>query len=144
MKKRNVCFFIFTIACICSLSCNKYEDGPALSLISAKKRLVGTYNLEKYIVDDKEQTILYPVTITYKKDGTGERISKTLAENTITSEFMWEFDKKREQIRDREKGLNGTWGDWTPYKKILRLTKNELWLLEPTSIEIFEYHYKKQ
>ena len=43
-----VCAFF---CCIYLASCNKYEDGPAFSLLSAEKRLYGTYTLDKYTIN---------------------------------------------------------------------------------------------
>jgi len=144
MKKNILIFIILYFISSFFLSCNKYEDGPAISLLSAKKRLAGTYNLEQQLIDDEEITIYDMETVTYDKNGNGKRTIKLAIGTTYVSEFEWEFDKKKEHLRDREKGLDGTWGEWTPYKKILRLTKKELWLLDSTSKEIIEYHYKKE
>lgn len=148
MKKHFTIILMISFLSATFISCNKYEDGPSLSLLSAKKRITGTFILEKVIINDNEVSFenlgIIEEKITYNKNGTGKEVIKMYHFPNVESEIEWEFDKKKENIRKRVKALNGIWSNWGNYNKILRLTKKELWIVEQNSIEPIEYHYKKQ
>ncbi|MDL2262348.1 hypothetical protein LJC11_02470 [Bacteroidales bacterium OttesenSCG-928-I21] len=139
--------FIILIGLLVSHACAKYENGPSVSLLSSKKRLIGTHSLEKIIAGEKE---IKPEDLgikediyTFYKNGTGKISTKMLAEpNATIIIFEWEFDDKKEKLRIRKKNEDETWGSFSVYT-ILRLTKNELWLVMPYTKENAEYHYKK-
>lgn len=136
-----ICFTVFVF------SCNKYEDGPFISLKSAEKRIAGDYQVEKYIINGEliilsdQQISQYRVV--YNVDGTGKTYITTNGNEQI-SNFEWETDKKNENIRERVKGLNNEWSTWSSYSKILRLTKNEFWILNNNSQESTEFHFVEQ
>ncbi|MDD2386770.1 MAG: hypothetical protein PHP52_08295 [Bacteroidales bacterium] len=127
--------------------CNKYEDGPLISLKSPEKRIVGEYIVESYIINDQ----LIPLSdigiseyrIVYNKDGSGKT---TITSNNYPNEsdFEWELDEKKENIRERYKGQNNEWSVWSNYKQILKLTKNEFWFTDNNEQEPTEFHLIKQ
>jgi len=139
MKKQS-----FLVVLISSLfffvSCSKYEDGPAISLLSRKSRLVNKWKLEKYYKDGQEQTLSDDDKKGYmeiKKDNTFEVVGYYGA-YSIT--------------------VNGTWSEVDNYSKIhfkytdpisveweytiLRLTSDQLWCKEVEDDgHEYEYHY---
>jgi hypothetical protein len=58
--------------------------------------------------------------------------------------FEWEFDEKKENIRERSQSTLGEWSDWSSYNQILKLTDNELWIIDNNSPETSEYHFIEQ
>lgn len=140
-KFKFLVYFLF--AAIVFTGCNKYEDGPFISLSSAEKRIEGTYTLDKYYIDDEEVTLadmnISDYEVTYNKDGSG---SRTI--NGLTSDIQWEFDEKKENIREKEQGLSGEWSAWGNYRKLLKLTKDEIWILDENQYESSEFHFVEQ
>jgi len=133
----------FLFAAIIFSGCNKYEDGPAISLLSAEKRIDGTYTLDKYYINDQELTLtdinISEYKVTYNKDGSGTRTI-----NGLKSDIQWEFDDKKENIREKEQGLTGEWSSWGNYRKLLKLTKDEIWILDESDLESSEFHFLEQ
>jgi len=125
-------------------SCSKYEEGPFISLRSVEKRIAGEYNLETYLINDQ----IIPLTdmgiseyrVVYNSDGTGTSYI-TVNSSTAETEFEWELDAKKENIRERSKGLNEQWSAWSDYKTILKLTNTEFWYSDSNSTEQQEFHY---
>lgn len=76
------------------------------------------------------------------EDGKGKNYSRQF-NNLIETEFEWELNKDKTQIREREKGLNGEWGQWNSFYTITKLTKTEFWTLNENSAEQHEFHYLK-
>ena len=142
MKTINFLIFISLFTIIFS-SCNKYEEGPKISFLSAKNRVAGDYTLAKYLVNGQE-IILSDIGIAeyrkvYNADGTG-----TSYVNLQERSFEWEFDEKKENIRERSQSTLGEWSDWSSYNQILKLTDNELWIIDNNSPETSEYHFIEQ
>ncbi len=125
-------------------SCNKYEDGPILSLKSPEKRIQGDYIVDKYLINETEVSLadqgITEYRVIYNSDGTGTSYI-TVNNNTLETEFQWEFDEKKEVIRERSLGLNNEWSAWSDYKQILRLTKDEFWIIDINSLEPTEIHF---
>ncbi|MDR2010114.1 MAG: hypothetical protein LBQ22_06495 [Bacteroidales bacterium] len=149
MKKIFTIVIVIIVSSFLFSSCNKYEEGPAISFFSPKNRITGTFTLENVIIDEKiyipEDLNIKEDTRIFNKNGTGERIIKMLVESNVSNQILeWEFDDKKEHIRERKKIDDETWGTWTSYYTILRLTKKELWILVPDEDGQKEYHYKKQ
>ncbi len=135
---------LFLIGLMCLLSCNKYENGPFMSLSSPEKRIAGEYNVQAYY----ENNILIPLSdigisqyrFVYNEDGTGKSFI-TAGNHTTESDFEWELDKKKENIRERVLGLNNEWSSWSNYKSILRLTKTDFWYIDDN---LQEFHLSEQ
>lgn len=138
--------FAFSLLIFVSQSCKKYENGPAISFISAEKRIVGKYELETYKINGIEIKLseigLDNFEKEYFEDGKGKNYSRQF-NNLIETEFEWELNKDKTQIREREKGLNGEWGQWNSFYTITKLTKTEFWTLNKNSAEQHEFHYLK-
>jgi hypothetical protein len=139
MKKQSF-LFVLIASLFFFVSCGKYEDGPAISLLSRKARLVNKWKLEKMYKDGQEQTLSEDEKKGYleiKKDNTFEEVAYSGA-LSIT--------------------LTGTWSEVDNYSKIhfkitnpysyeyeytiLRLMSNQLWWksVDDDGHE-YEYHY---
>jgi len=114
--------FVFVLG-----SCNKYEEGPALSLRTKKARLAGVWKIEKFV--DSDGTTSYPEgddngTIEYTKDNEVKAAFTLFGVQAVIS-GEWEFINDKEWLRvildyNGEKEVEDS--------KILRLKNDELWL----------------
>jgi hypothetical protein len=141
---------IFAISLVFS-ACNKYEEGPSFTLLSATKRIEGTWVLTETKVNDTVLNLndimsllanmetdslsedipfdLSTVTInsikaTFDKDGTGNfkfNVSAMGLPFTQTEEITWAFDDEKENVAI-------VIMEETQSFEILRLTKKELWI----------------
>ncbi len=137
-------------------SCNKYEEGPSFSLLSATKRITGTWDLKETLLNDEvldvnemlgmfgdidmdsvsgfeidlSQVTLNSVKITFEKEGSGNftfSISYMGFPISQAEDMTWSFDDDKENV-------NITFEEEAETFKILMLTKKEMWL-ENTSTE---------
>ena len=123
-------------------SCKKYEEGPALSLLTKKARVAGTWEVESYWENGVDKTSDYRAgvsseTYTYDKDG-----SYTIALTTIIGQIndagTWEFINDKEDI----KTLSNTSGATPDTMVIVKLKNKEMWVKETGGSTISEYHFK--
>lgn len=117
-------------------SCSKYEEGPAISLLTKKTRVTGTWTPVKYTRDGEiEDYNNKERTIEFRKDGS--YINRLFDDESIGD---WEFDKNKTHLALSNPILTDfgemKFGD---YHKILRLTNDELWLVDGD----LETQYKK-
>lgn len=103
-------------------SCNKYEDGPGISLRSAESRVANTWEVEKYIDSDGTETAgdsndpVYTMT----KDG-----EITITDGSFTLDGEWSLREDDTVLRNEFVFFgSASVVDYT----ILRLANNELWL----------------
>lgn len=113
-------------------SCKKYEDGPALSLLTKKMRVAGTWEVEAFFVDGVDKTSDYRAfttseTIEYKKDGSYTS-SYTYVIGSDTDAGTWEFINDKEEI----KTLSNDAGATPDTMVILKLKNKEMWFTEKT------------
>jgi hypothetical protein len=124
-------------------SCKKYEEGPAISLLTKKMRLAGTWELESYWENGVDKTTDYrqgvtSETIVYEKEGT-----YTISMNTIIGTYndagTWEFINDKLEIKSQ----SNTAGSDPDTVIIVRLKNKEMWAKEktPGTTEV-EWHYK--
>lgn len=124
-------------------SCKKYEEGPALSLLTKKMRVAGTWELESYWENGVDKTTDYrqgvtSETIVYEKEGT-----YTISMNTIIGTYndagTWEFINDKLEIKSQ----SNTSGSDPDTVIIVRLKNKEMWAKEktPGSTEV-EWHYR--
>jgi len=139
MKKQS-----FLLLLISSLfffvSCGKYEDGPAISLLSKKSRLVNKWKLEKYYKDGVEQTLSDDDKKGYmeiRKDNTFEAVSY-FGSYSVTFTGTWSEDDNYSKIHIKITSPTSEEEEYT----ILRLTSDELWLeREDDDVHDDEYHF---
>lgn len=153
MKTRLVIIIAaFTLAFLLGFSsCNKYEEGPSFSLLSATKRIVGTWELTETTINDTvvslndltsmlgdvdldsltggipisiEDITVTSVKVTFEKDGDGNfffAISAGFFPVSRTEYITWVFDDDKENI-------DITIMSEVQSFEIIRLTNKELWL----------------
>jgi hypothetical protein len=103
-------------------SCNKYEEGPAISLRSAESRVDNTWEVEKFIDSDGTETAgdsndpVYTMT----KDG---ELSVVIGSQNATGNWTLNSDETTLRLEYTYSFINF---DFT--YTILRLTNDELWL----------------
>ncbi|MCX7697265.1 MAG: lipocalin family protein [Bacteroidales bacterium] len=136
--------FISLALVLCTFfSCSSYEDGPAVSLIPRKVRLVNKWKMEKKFINDQEQTLSEDEKKGYwnlKNDNTAEVVSYS-GSLTYTFTGTWEevdhYNKVRIKVSGTFLGFPVTLED---EYIILRLTNNELWVKQVKNNETYEYH----
>ncbi|MEY4002218.1 MAG: hypothetical protein RIT07_260 [Bacteroidota bacterium] len=130
-------FAVVSMALVTFSSCGKYEEGPGISLRSKKARVVNTWVIEKYLENGVDLTsdilpFLGSYTIEYKKDETFEILND--GDREIGK---WSLDSKKENLEMMYDGSTSK-----DLAKILRLTNDELWLVEDDGTDKYEIHYK--
>ncbi|PLX05914.1 MAG: hypothetical protein C0596_15555 [Marinilabiliales bacterium] len=132
-------------------SCNKYEEGPSFSLLSATKRITGTWELTETLLNDEvvdvndmldmfgempmdtsmsefefdiSEITVNSVMLTFEKSGAGNlavSISYMMFPFTQNESMTWTFDDDKENVSITVMGDVQTF-------EIIRLTNKELWL----------------
>ena len=92
-------------------SCNKYEDGPSISLRSRAARVAGDWKVKKATSDGQDITSIltgFNYSINYTKDG-NYTTTMTFMGNTDTEKGTWEFyDNDTKMISTDAAGLKDT------------------------------------
>ena len=107
-------------------SCNKYEEGPALSLRTKKARITNTWKTDKYVDSDgtEENAGDDDGTWEIKKDN-----SFTITQGQFTANGTWEFVNDKESLKTTitysQSGLSFTEENTV---KIIKLKNDELWI----------------
>jgi hypothetical protein len=131
---------ILLIATTLISSC-KYEESPAISLISTKARVAGEWAVEKVTIDGQDITSLFtlensPVFI-FEIDGTW----KATVDGTTDDEGTWEFSSSKEDLILKNKNDTGTQQTWT----ILKLKNKEMWVtiteINPATNQSVKYEF---
>jgi hypothetical protein len=130
------------------ISCEKYEDGPAFSLLSKKSRVVGEWYYEGIYVDGVEMTTsedLVGFSSTFEKNG--EYLDLAVeAGNPIVTFGTWEFANDKEELAITTQYVD--WNNTLVYNtinyKILRLTNKELWYSRTVNGSEYEIHLKSK
>lgn len=124
-------------------SCKKYEEGPALTLLSKKARVAGTWELESYWENGVDKTSDYRQGVTsetyvYEKEGTYTINLQTII-GEINDAGTWEFINDKLEIKSQ----SNTSGSDPDTAVIVRLKSKEMWTKEktPGSTES-EYHMR--
>lgn len=135
MKK--LLFVVLTLLVLAS--CKKYEEGPSLSLRSAKARVSNEWKLVKVMSGENDITSSYlsnptKVEMLLEKDGSYKQ-TNTVGATDYTTEGSWDLsgDKKTLVLN-----ANG----YTELMKIIRLKSKELWLIDEAYSEKMEFHYE--
>ena len=150
MKKHYLLLSVFVSFIIIFSACNKYEEGPAFSLLSVTKRITGIWELKETIINDTvvdlndmidmmgeaeldsisdmgfdiSQINITAVKVTFEKDGDGNfyfAISLSGFPFTRTEYMTWVFDEDKEDVEI-------TIMSEIQIFEILRLSNSELWL----------------
>lgn len=129
--------------CILLVSCKKYEDGPAISLMSKKARLAGIWQVDTYYLNGLDRTVQYRNVVSRDKlviFQSGEFDYSEISSWLWGANYAgkWEFQENKEQLLLTPKD--------SPVKprtlRILRLKNKSLWLEERVSPDsLVEFHY---
>jgi hypothetical protein len=146
MKKLFYITLILAATALVFNSCSKYDEGPAISLLSKTARITGEWELDKVYYDGEEQEMSEDDALEMEllKDGTGT-IKAPFFGTTLEIEMEWEFDDTKEYLRTRIK--NPITESWESYEesKILMLKSSEMWIeYEETDDQTDEVHTVKQ
>ncbi len=131
-------------------SCKKYEENDSMSLLSPKKRIVGTWMFEETVLNgtsvninylisligglpamenngldiDLTQLVVNSIKVKLNKDETGEFIvsaSYMSLPVSHTEKITWSFEDKKDFVKITLKDKDEKF-------KIIKLTKKDLWL----------------
>ena len=110
-------------------SCNKYEDGPAISLRSKKERIANTWQIEVAYNNGEDVTDQYDeYTLKFTKGGDAE-LAALYSFGAFSYEYdtdgTWSFGNNAEEL-----DLDYEDDDADASFQILRLAEDELWLRE--------------
>lgn len=136
MKKISILMMLAVgIAGTSLTSCNKYEEGPGLSIRSAKQRITNTWEVEKYVDNDGTETAgtSSDPTMTITKDG-----EFSVTDGSFTISGTWAFDDAKENITTTY-DFGGT--SISSTSKIIRLSMTELWLEDEDGDQV---HYREK
>jgi len=113
---------LITSASVCLLaatsSCGKYEDGPGLTLLSKKSRVVGEWDVKS--IGSNVLTSEYGINMSFEKNGS-MIFSYIYGGSNETYSGSWDF------ALDKENLLLTVDGEAIIYE-IKRLTNKEMWL----------------
>jgi len=100
-------------------ACLKYPDGPKISLLTRKSRLINTWKVESAIWNSADITYLYNgYVLDIKKDGT-----YTATSGTVTDTGKWELGEDADDMYT----TSDTPGSVEQAHHLLRLKNKELW-----------------
>jgi hypothetical protein len=107
--------------------CKKYEEGPSLSLRSRKERVANTWKIDKYIVNNEDQTAAYTSNfpnyqLVLNKEGGA---SLNVGSNTGVFTGTWALTNDDEELVITLTSVGIT---QTTTSTILKLKEKELWL----------------
>jgi hypothetical protein len=114
-------------------ACKKYEDGPYLSLSTKKARITNQWLLVKKVNSKTKIISNYPYEqiLDLKRDN-----SFILSAGTTAAIGEWQFGSDKESLVLSVSSGSG-------YRaKILRLTRNELWLQENDGFNVYDCYYE--
>lgn len=126
---------LFTFV-VFAASCNKYEEGPAFSIHTAKHRVSGEWKLEKCLYNSTDITSATQSGLganavwEYEKDG------KYTFTGTYSDSGTWELGEDKDDIR-----VTSTVSNTTTTYRILKLKNKEMWFkYTDTNGDLYEYH----
>ncbi|MGL4596776.1 MAG: hypothetical protein ACRCYO_04575 [Bacteroidia bacterium] len=121
--------FLFGFLVLVGSCKKKYPEGPLLSLRTKKARMVNVWRIEKYIVNDQDQTAdfntLYPnYTLTIGKD---DKYSISINNNdSIIEKGRWYLAGEKDVVKFLPDG-NTIWIGGAEVWQILKLKDKEVW-----------------
>lgn len=117
------------LATVVLVSCNKYEEGPAVSLASKKARVENTWKIGQALRNGDDVTSDYDeYTLKLTKDGDANLAALYTAGNfsyEAETDGTWEFKSNKENLF-----LNFQDDDFDQEYQILKLEKDDMWLRE--------------
>ncbi len=136
--KKPLLFLIMTMMAVSFFSCGKYEDGPAVSLLTKKQRLDGEWSLVLVLNNGVDVTTFYPTDHGYifDKNGSYKKIS-----NGVETTGTWEFNSDKTEILVTAENSP----DADAYE-VLRLKNKHFWwkrtIVSGSQTDVIEEHYE--
>jgi len=125
--RTTVVTLLIIVFAICS--CNKYPDGPAISLLSKKERLSNTWKIEQYFENGVNKTadannVFKDYTMSIDKSGSYLLTYKLFSILSVSESGTWTFVSNKENVLfSRTSPSPVTTTEWS----ILKLKEKELW-----------------
>lgn len=126
-------FAAMMIVLVIMSACNKYPEGPGLSIRSRAGRVANEWKMEKVMMNGVDVTSSFTnisYTETYDKDG-----NYSYASTVGSGSGKWAF-----QNNDTEIKRNGVSGQSTVDMTILRLKQKSFWYKFTDGGDTFEFH----
>jgi len=126
MNKYSV-ILLFVFCASFFTGCKKYYDGPLISFRSKEKRLINTWHLESYLINNVDKTVCYAniaytdYTIVFNENKTVTEEYYDVSDSLRHHVYTWHFDDNKERII-LEPGIRSL--------LIWRLTSKELWAIK--------------
>ncbi len=126
------------------MSCKKYENGPAISLMTKKARIANSWKVNTYYLNGQDKTTSYRSLVTR------ERLvmyQSGLFEYTEVSSWTWavpSYSGTWKFINDKEdvEMVSDNAKIGTQTYRITRLKNKQLWMkIQLTPDSLIEYHY---
>ncbi len=134
-------FFAITLICFLAItlpSCNKYVDGPKLSLRSKKARLCGDWKLEFYSYNDADQTAALQALLGANFKYDIEKDGKYTVQGNFSTTGTWELGEDGDDVMFQSSASGATLDTY----RILRLKNKELWWKQTQSNgDVVEMHF---
>ena len=119
-------------------SCGKYEEGPKISLMTKKSRIVNSWKLVKEIYNGVEQNLAgFTMVMDIKKDGS-YTATITSGAFSFSDTGTWQFSSDKESVITTPAG-----GSSASTATILRLKSKEFWTKEVNGGNTDEVHYEQ-
>ncbi len=137
MKKSNLLLLSFFIVSFLFIGCNKYEEGPIISLRSKTSRLCGTWKVTKRQLNGAEVGLSaeeLSARVEYKSNQTFTVTSPTWP----TSNGTWRFSSDKTKLIIQIDGQTAE-----TESTIVRLTNSELVLEQAIGSDVFRSEYSK-
>ncbi len=136
LKKTSFAFlFLVGIAAPLLQGCNKYEDGPMISLRSKTERLSNIWKVENYKVDDTDYTSLVSnYTEVFSKSG-----SYSYDWGVLGGSGKWEFQNDYMEVK-----LIGDENQTSRVLYILKLEEKSLWYYYTENDKRHEFHLSEK
>ncbi len=135
-KKNLAVLIIFTGLILLGIqSCKKYSDGPSISLSSKTERVVNTWKVDNYKLNDVDYTSLVAdYTETYTKAG-----SYSYQWGILSGTGTWAFQNKNAEVR-----ITGIEHQSSETLYILKLEEKQFWYYYMDGNDRKEFHMIQQ
>lgn len=139
MKKYIICGLIALSAIAVTItSCNKYEDGPKISLLTKKMRLTGDWSLENYTSNGTDVTSFMQSAFGNNWELQIEKDGSYKSTGNVNENGTWKLGEDKDDVT-----FTPSSGSATTYR-ILRLKSKELWLRYTNSNGTYDVMKLKQ
>jgi len=129
---------LILLVCICTVACKKYSEGPAIALRTVKKRITGSWEIKRLLVDEIDETsalLAHPANCLYviRQEDCNTCYALKMICQSVTKDRELFLEDNKEEVRIRVYGITsglayGPVGVDTVsvYWKILKLTNKEM------------------